>query len=89
MDEELKKLREEIDSADEAIITALSKRMETVKKVGALKAAHNIPPLDQARWQKVLESKKSLAKTLNLSEELVHDLYERIHKEALKIENEK
>lgn len=86
MDEALKKLREEIDSADEAIITALSKRMQAVKKVGKLKAAHNIPPLDQARWQKVLESKKSLAKSLNLSENLVHELYETIHKHALELE---
>lgn len=86
MDEELKKLRKQIDQLDADIIKALANRMDTVQKVGELKAKHNIPPLDAKRWQQVLASKKNLAKSLNLSEKLVEDIYETIHKHALDLE---
>jgi chorismate mutase len=85
-DDTLVKFRQEIDAVDEQIISLLAKRMEIVKKVGAYKAERNIPPLDQKRWRDVLLSKMKQAKALNLSEKLVKDIYERIHKEALKLE---
>ncbi|SMC09063.1 prephenate dehydratase [Nitratiruptor tergarcus] len=43
MDEKLQKLREEIDSIDDAILELLNKRMEVVKKVGELKNRTNAP----------------------------------------------
>jgi chorismate mutase len=85
----LDEFRQEIDAVDEQLISLLAKRMEIVKKVGAYKAERNIPPLDQKRWREVLLSKMKQAKALNLSEALVKDIYERIHKEALKIEGDK
>ncbi len=82
----LKYFREEIDTVDEQIIALLAKRMEVVKKVGVYKKEREIPPLDPKRWQEVLTTKRQIAKELNLSADLVEDIYERIHKEALLIE---
>ena len=82
----LKHFREEIDTVDEQIIALLAKRMEVVKKVGVYKKEHEIPPLDPKRWQDVLTTKRQKAKALNLSTDLVEDIYNRIHKEALLIE---
>jgi chorismate mutase len=82
----LDEFRQEIDAVDKQIISLLAKRFEIVRKVGAYKAERNIPPLDQERWREVLLSKMKQAKLLNLSEALVKDIYERIHKEALKLE---
>lgn len=78
--------REQIDAVDEKIIKLLAERMEVVKKVGEYKASRGIPPLDEKRWREVLDSKLKQAKALGLSEELVRDIYERIHQEALKLE---
>ncbi len=82
----LKHFREEIDTVDEQIIALLAKRMEVVKKVGVYKKEHEIPPLDSKRWQEVLKTKRQKAKALNLSADLVEDIYECIHKESLLIE---
>ena len=82
----LEQFRQEIDTVDEQIISLLGKRLEIVRKVGIYKAERNIPPLDKGRWREVLVSKMNQAKSLHISEELVEDIYNRIHKEALKIE---
>lgn len=83
----LKLLRNEIDIVDEEIIEMLSIRMKLVKQVGALKKKEGLPPLDKERWLKVLESKISLAKANDLDTDMVRDIYELIHKTALKIES--
>lgn len=83
---ELETLREEIDAADQKLLEALAERMAVVKRVGEYKKQNNLPPLDQARWQKVLENKLARAKELGLSEDLVKEIYETIHKYALKLE---
>jgi len=56
------------------------------KKIGMLKKAHGSEPLDQKRWQIVLQSKLALARSLGLSEKLVKEIYEQIHQAALEIE---
>ena len=72
----IENLRKQIDEIDELIINLLAKRMDVVKKIGQLKKQHNIPPLDQTRWQKLIKSKKGYIKRI----------WEIIHEEALKIE---
>lgn len=85
---ELELLREEIDAADQKLLDALAERMAVVKRVGKYKKQNNLPPLDQARWQKVLEDKGQKAKELGLSEALVKEIYETVHRYALTIEKE-
>ncbi|EKE14631.1 MAG: hypothetical protein ACD_12C00381G0009 [uncultured bacterium] len=72
----LESLRRQIDEIDESIIILLAKRMKIVEKVGLLKKKQNIPVLDSARWQKIIETKKGFLKKI----------WELIHKEALEIE---
>jgi len=82
----LEKYRQEIDNLDNIIIEALWKRMEVVKKVWEYKKEHNIAPLQQWRWQKVLENVVQKWERFWLKKEFVEDVYNRIHEEALKIE---
>ena len=86
MTKTLDTLRQEIDSIDDEIIALLAKRMERVTEVGQYKSIHNIAPLDEKRWQQVLQTISAKAKKQNLSEELVKEIYELIHQEALVIE---
>jgi chorismate mutase len=87
-DDVLKSLRKEIDEADDALLQALVKRMEAVQSVGVYKKENNILPLDKDRWQQVLEDRKAKAKDLGISPELVEEIYETIHKHALKLEED-
>ncbi len=84
----LKLLREEIDVIDQEIIDLLSMRMKLVRQVGEYKEEKGIPPLDRNRWQNVLDTKIALAKKLGLDSEMIHDIYQRIHKSALELESQ-
>lgn len=72
----IKDLRAQIDEIDESIVTLLAKRMKIVKKIGQLKKKNRIPVLDKSRFKKVMESKKGFVKKI----------WEIIHNESLKIE---
>ena len=50
----LEALRAELDKTDHVLEQAFLKRMETVKKIGDLKAAEGLPTYDPAREEKVL-----------------------------------
>jgi chorismate mutase len=46
---ELQHLRNSIDNIDAALIHILAERFRLTQQVGALKAAHDLPPADPAR----------------------------------------
>ena len=78
MNNKLKDFRKQIDEIDEQIVNLLAKRMQVVEKVGKYKKENNLPPLDNSRWQKVIESKKGFMKKI----------WKIIHDEALKVEKQ-
>jgi chorismate mutase len=83
---DLTKLRTQIDSADKKLISTLAERMDIVRKVGKYKKLKNLPPLDDSRWHEVLEDRKQIAKKLNLPDDLIEDIWNRIHKYSLELE---
>ena len=86
MDKSLKKLREEIDEIDKEIIALIAKRFRVVTTIGKVKKEKNIPPLDEKRWEQVVEKITQKAKENNVPVELVEKIYEEIHHTALSIE---
>lgn len=83
---QLDDLRTQIDAIDQQLISLLAQRLALVSEVGRYKAAHNLPPLDSARWQVVVESRLVMAKERGLDEKLVQAIFECIHEAALTIE---
>lgn len=79
--------RKEIDSLDQKLFEILGARERVVKEIGIYKAQKNIPPLQAARFQKVLEKGIEAGKKEGLSEEFVTELLNAIHKESLRIED--
>lgn len=82
----LKIYRRQIDKIDEQLIKILKKRMIIVRQIGVWKKQNQMPPLDQVRWQRVIDSKLKLTKKLNLDPAMIKEIYEIIHKYALEIE---
>ncbi len=82
----LKELRELIDSLDEELLDLLGQRIAVIKEAGMYKKVHDLPELDEKRWQNVLETRLAQAKELNLSTQFVTKLLELIHSYTLKIE---
>jgi len=58
--EDLKKLRDDIDSIDKELIALFQKRMETVLKVAEYKKKNNIPILNENREDEVIKKNSKL-----------------------------
>ena len=65
MENELKKLRNEIDKIDNQILNLLNERMKIVKKVGELKNNSNAPVYRPEREKEIIERLTSLSKKQN------------------------
>jgi chorismate mutase len=87
MTDELEQLREQIDNLDASLLEILAKRAQLVDKIGQYKKERGLAPLDNARWQQVLESNKNRAQSLNLCPEFIEALYHLIHEYSLQLES--
>ncbi|HEV2478202.1 MAG TPA: chorismate mutase [Puia sp.] len=83
----LKSKRAEIDSLDKKLFEVLGERERVVKEIGVYKAKNNIPSLQAARFQQVLDKGIEAGKKEGLSAEFVTELLNAIHKESLRIED--
>jgi chorismate mutase len=84
----LETLREEMDSADNALLEAIDKRIEITRKLGDYKKSHNMTILQVNRWQQLLEDRLRQAQHLGLDKKLVKDIYQILHNQSVKIQSE-
>jgi chorismate mutase len=85
---ELEQLRFLIDELDDELISILSKRMKIIEKIGTYKHENKITILQMDRWKNVLENRLKTSQKQSLNDEFVFDLWQLIHAEALRIQNE-
>ncbi len=81
---DLQRLREQLDVIDSEIMKLLSQRMNISKDIGLIKRAHNMPTFQPQRWQQVLDQQIRNARSLNLNEQFIKDIMEKIHSESLR-----
>jgi len=81
---QLEEIREQIDHADREILELLSQRMSLVEKVGEYKKLNNVAILQMERWNKVFQTRPEWAKSLNLNEHFVRELFKLIHTESIR-----
>lgn len=86
MDEIIKKERALIDRIDREVIKLLGSRMGSVRKIGREKKKAKLPPRDDKRWRSMAAKRKQLALRAKLDPKMVGQIYEIIHRYALKIE---
>lgn len=82
----LQTYRDQIDTIDSEVIYLLSRRFEIVKQIWILKKELDLAPLQPERWQEVLNNLKEDAKEHWVNENLIEDIWNRIHKESLNLE---
>jgi chorismate mutase len=58
---ELEEIRASIDNIDAALIHVLAERFKYTKRVGKLKAEHDLPPSDPSREERQITRLKALA----------------------------
>ena len=81
---QLEVIREEIDRADHDIIEALAKRLNLVEQIGSYKKENNVAIFQLSRWKEIFKSRPQWAKSLDLDEEFIRDLYRLIHQQSVK-----
>lgn len=86
-EELLQNYREQIDTLDKELLYLFHRRFEIVKEIWKLKKENSLEPLQVDRWKKLLTDNILVWEDLWLDEEFVIDIWERIHKECLKLEN--
>ncbi|MCB1970658.1 MAG: chorismate mutase [Geminicoccaceae bacterium] len=72
--EQLGELRHSIDNLDAALIHLLAERFKLTRAVGHLKAAHDLPPGDSNREEKMIARLRNLARESNLDPDFAEKL---------------
>lgn len=82
----LEELRNDIDKLDHQLLEILRQRIAIVEKIGPVKYENQATIFQMKRWFKVLESRKRYGKELKLDEEIVHELFQLIHKYSIDVQ---
>ncbi len=86
--EGIEQLRAQIDVIDENLLYAFKQRMAVSSKIGHYKKDHNIAILQTARWDQILSSMVENGKRYGLSDRFLTDVFNAIHEESVRIQNE-
>ncbi len=87
---ELEEIRASIDNIDAALIHVLAERFKYTKRVGKLKAEHNMPPADPDREARQISRLRDLATEADLdpafAEKFINFIIEEVirHHEAIR-----
>lgn len=84
MRDRLGELRDLIDQLDEEIAQKLGARMDIAERIGDYKREHNVAILQPERWERIMERQLKLAAQLGLSNELINELMDAIHRESIR-----
>ncbi|MCX6209954.1 MAG: chorismate mutase [Bacteroidetes bacterium] len=84
---ELQKLRLQIDQLDDELLQILSKRMKIADAIGLYKKQNNITILQAARWNEILDRAFKKNSTLDLSVEFIKKYFEAVHLESIHHQN--
>ncbi len=79
----LEELRIEIDKCNNEIIEAIKKRFYITREIGRLKKENNLSSYDKNREYKVINNVRLLAKSSNLSEDMIENIFRIIMKEVV------
>lgn len=85
---QLDKYRETINTLDGELMKLLARRLEVCRAVAHFKKSEGIPMMQPARVEQVKERAATMAQQLGLSSEFARDLYDRIIREACRLEDE-
>jgi chorismate mutase len=77
-------VRVEIDEIDGQILKLLGRRMQCAKAIGTYKKEHNLPILQVARWQEILNIAVQKGQELDLSSTFVTQFLTAVHDESIR-----
>ncbi len=85
--ENLSRLRAQIDVLDENLVFTLASRMKVSRQIGELKKAQSVAIVQPGRWDAVLEKVVASAASYGLDEEVVRRIWNAIHEASVAQQN--
>jgi len=82
--ENMNELRKDIDSVDTMILELLAQRMRMSRKIGTYKRGAGVSNYQPDRWNEILKSRTKAGVEKKLSEDFVYRMYQYIHEESLR-----
>ncbi len=77
-------LRKEIDGVDNNLINLLAQRMHLSRQIGTVKRNLDVSNFQPDRWDEIVKSRTKAGVDKNLSEEFVLRIYQYIHEESIR-----
>ena len=84
---DLASLRHEIDQLDEQLWEIIGRRVDVARQIGDWKRVHGAPVLQPARYQQVLDQALVWGTEKGLSEDVIREVMEALHKESVRVES--
>ena len=81
--DELVALREQIDETDDELWALLSRRLQIARQIGAYKRANNLPVLQTARYDEILNRRLQWASENGIDPQAVKQIMEIIHEQSV------
>ena len=88
IDEELRLLRGQIDQIDDQLLHLLEERLSVSMKIADVKERSNMAVFQPKRWDWVLTQRLELASQLGLDSDFVKEIFEKIHAESVRTQQE-
>ena len=88
MNEELEKLRQNIDKADQELISILKRRLQLVARVGEVKSRIGVPVYAPDREASMLAKRRQEAQMHGLSPQMIEDVLRRVMRESYSSEHD-
>lgn len=82
----LENYREQINTLDKELIYLFFRRFEIVKEIWKIKKQDWIAPLDNSRWQELMQDNLEVSREFWLKDDFINDIWNRIHNESLDLE---
>lgn len=82
--ENLNTLRRQIDELDNSLLELLSKRMRVAREIGTYKKEHNMPILQEQRYEEILNDRIKQAVSMDLDAEFMKSVLVAIHEESVR-----
>ena len=83
----LSSLRTKIDQLDEQLWDIIAQRVHVAREIGEWKRANGEQVLQPERYQQVLNQCLELGKQQGLSETLIREVMDALHKESVRVES--
>ena len=81
-------LRRQIDEVDEQLLSLLAKRMHISQEIGTYKKEHNMPILQNKRYDEILDKRGKMGQSLDLDPAFISEIMKAIHEESVKVQME-